>query len=108
MENKPFRTVFSPLLPYDSDGKDDDIRAFRNIHLVERKASIKSLAEARKALELDPLDASALQFLGCHLLQSRTHTGNIIEDDISLLRKSVVSGTFRISGEFRVLSLHNT
>ena len=75
---------------------EDDIKAFRNNHFVERRESIKDLAEADKVLEDNPLDASALQYLGWHLLQAQTRIYSDDEDAISYLRTSVTSGILRV------------
>jgi hypothetical protein len=74
---------------------EDEINAFRRIHIIENTKAIESLEEAEEILLLDPANAKALQFKGWWLL---THNDpsetKSIEKALFFLKKSASSGTY--------------
>ena len=86
------RRIFGPLLPSDDTLQRDDTKLFRNIHLVERRAPIKSVAEAEEILRQDPSDSDAYRYLGWYLLQDQEQNVNNTKAAVTHLRKSIAYG----------------
>ena len=84
--------IFGPLLPDVSKLERDDIKDFRNIHLIRMKAPIKSVTEAEEILKHDQRDPQASKYLGWHLLQSKTEKVSTTEAAIAHLKRSITYG----------------
>ena len=85
------RGIFGPLLP-DNKLKRDDINMFRSVHLVERTAPIKCVAEAEKILSQDPSDSNAYRYLGWYLLQDQGQDVSNVQAAVTQLKKSIAYG----------------
>ena len=86
------RGIFSPLLPSDDKLKRDDVKLFRSVHVVERKAPIKSVTEAEEILRQDPSDPDAYRYLGWYLLQDQGQNISNIKAAVTHLKQSIVYG----------------
>ena len=86
------RRIFGPLLPSDNTLKRDDTKLFRNIHLVERRAPIESVAAAEEILRQDPYDSNAYRYLGWYLLQDQEQNVSSIKAAVTHLKKSTAFG----------------
>ena len=84
--------VFGPLVADVSNFENDELNAFRNIH-VEMKVPINSLTEAEEILKQDKCDPHALKYLGWHLLQSQNQTIGSTRAAIDYLEQSISYGT---------------
>ena len=71
MQRNHSRGALAPMLSNKIVLERDDIKTFRNIHLVEKRPSIASLEEAERIQERDPFDPTASQYLGWSLLYFR-------------------------------------
>ena len=80
------------MLSSNIDSEKDDVRTFRNVHLVEKRSPIASVEEAERILEREPFDPNASQYLGWHLLHSRKGSANAVENAIFWLERSVSQG----------------
>ena len=76
------------------DPEKDDIKIFRNVHLVEKRPPITSVEEAMRILERDPLDPNASQYLGWHLLCSGKESTDAVENAITCLKRSISQGNY--------------
>ena len=65
---------------------------FRNVHLVEEQAGIRSVAEASEILSQDASHAIASKYLGWTFLQVSGHNINVVMRAIRHLRVSIASG----------------
>ena len=83
--------VFGPLL-LDEKNLSDDVKTFRNIHLVTRKVPIQSILEADQILENNPSDPNALRYRGWYLLQIPNRKRSTIEAAITCLVDSAIYG----------------
>lgn len=86
------RGMFGPLLPSDNNLKRDDVKMFRNIHLVERTALIKSVAEAEGILKQDPSDSNAHRYLGWYTLQAQEQNESSVRAAVTHLKQSISYG----------------
>ena len=92
MQRNRGRGAFAPMLPGKFDWERDEIRKFRNVHLVENRPPIASAEEAERILEREPLDSSASHYLGWHLLCSRKGSADTVEKAIFWLQRSLSNG----------------
>ena len=91
-QRKHSRGAFAPILSSKIHLETEDIRIFRNVHLVERYPPIGSVEEAERTLERDPSNPNASQYLGWHLLQSRKGSADAVQDAITWLKRSISQG----------------
>ena len=81
-----------PILPKSTNYDSDEIKLFRNVHLIEEQVGIRSEAEALEILKQDPSHAIASKYMGWSLLQYSRHDINVVMDAISYLKISIASG----------------
>ena len=80
------------MLPKSTNYDRDDTKYFRNVHLIEEQAGIRSLVEAKDTLSQDPSHSIASKYLGWSLLQASGDEINAIENAIHHLSISISSG----------------
>ena len=84
--------IFGPLLPSDKKVKTDDVKMFRSVHLIERTAPIKSVAEAEEILRQDPYNSNAYRYLGWYLLQDQEQNVSSVKAAVTHLKMSIAYG----------------
>ena len=92
MQRNRSRGAFAPMLCSKTDWEWDEIRNFRNVHLVENRPPIASVEEAERILEQEPLDSNASHYLGWHLLYARKGSADTVEKAIFWLQRSLFNG----------------
>lgn len=84
------------MLPKFINHGGDDIILFRNVHFIEGKPGIRSVAEGseilREILSQDPSHPIASKYLGWSLLQASGDDINAIMDAVQHLSASIASG----------------
>ena len=65
---------------------------FRNIHVVERKALIKSVADAEEILKQDPSDSNAYRYLGWYILQAQEQNESGVKAAVTYMKQSISYG----------------
>lgn len=65
---------------------------FRNIHLVENTAPIKSVPEAEEILRQNPSDSDAYRYLGWYILQDQEQNVSSIKAAVTHLKQSIAYG----------------
>ena len=86
------RGRFSPLLPGSSDSHREGTKFFRNIHLIEKEAGIRSVEQATEILIRDPCHANASKYLGWSILQASGDDIDAVVAAIDHLTVSISSG----------------
>ena len=90
-------TRLRPRLPKFTNYGSDDIKLFRNVHLIEEQPGIGGVIEASEILSQDPSHPIASKYLGWSLLQTSSHSIDAVMDAIRHLNVSIASGNSRLS-----------